>query len=166
MGTVNRKFIIRLIAIYMLTMVLIFVTNMIYIKVIKLYPLWFESIILMVSIGVWFVFITGIYILSYIVVNRAIGEQMNSYYYFLPYFTINMILGILLYTCFRMRFGVMVVYYIEIWFCVTNIIAWLFSDGLMTILYQTVIYNLWIMLIAYVIKYFLRLRLRRSGREK
>ncbi|GMQ59674.1 hypothetical protein AN1V17_40740 [Vallitalea sediminicola] len=155
MGQITKKNIHKYILTYITTMVVIYILNILNIKIIKQLP--FEcnrEKIMMLSAIIWFVIISVIYIVSYLTVNKFTNYKNNPFLYFLPYFVINILLAILYYVCIKLRIDNYITYYIDNWFCWTNVVAGLIPSGygMKILLYQTIVYNIWIILIAFIAK--------------
>lgn len=155
MGQITKKNIYKYILTYITTMVVIYILNTLNIKFIKQLPLEYnKEKIMMLSAIIWFVIISIIYIVSYMTVNKITNYKNNPFLYFLPYFIINILLAILYYACNKLRIDNYITYYIDNWFCWTNIVANFipFAYGMKILLYQTIVYNIWIILIAFIAK--------------
>lgn len=155
MGQITKKNTYKYILTYITTMVVIYILNILNIKIIKQLP--FEcnrEKIMMLSAIIWFIIISIIYILSYVILNKITNYRNNPFLYFLPYFVINILLAILYYACIKLLIDNYTTYYIDNWFCWTNVVANFIPSayGMNVLLYQTIVYNIWILLLASIAK--------------
>jgi heptaprenylglyceryl phosphate synthase len=89
MGQIIKKNNYKYIFTYIATIMVIYLLNTLNIKFIQQLPLEYnEESTMMLSAIIWFIIISMIYILSYVILNKITNYRNNPFSYFLPYFVI------------------------------------------------------------------------------